>query len=263
MNIVVCIKQILDPEIRPRDFQVDRAAKKAIQGEALLLVNPDDENAIEVALQIKRLMNDTVITALTLGGESADKALRRAIGVGCDEAIWLKDPSWEDLDSFGIAKVLAKGIKQLGNIDLVLCGRQAGDWDMSQVGYLLAEELSLPCVSNVYNLEPKNGMLSVSRMIEGGMEIWEAKMPFLAIITNHSSNQPSLSLVSRVIMAARKKLPVWSAQDLGIIEKIPRLITVEDLAIPTYDSQVEIIDGDDGVEKGIKLVQKLLELKLI
>ncbi len=263
MNIVVCIKQILDPEIHPRDFQVDRASKKAVQGAAPLVINPYDENAIEVALQMKGRVKEGLVTALTLGGETSDKALRRALGMGCDEAILIKDPHFEDLDTFGIAKILAKGIKKLGNIDLVVCGRQAGDWDMGQVGYLLAEELSFRCVSAVYNLEPKDGLLSVNRGIEKGMEILEAKMPLLAIVTNHNSNLPRYPSVKRVTMAGRKKLPVWSAQDLEITAPIARLVTVEDLAVPNYDRQVEIIDGDDGPEKGTKFVQKLLEMKLI
>lgn len=263
MNIVVCIKQILDPEIHPRDFQVDPVSKKAVQGAAPLVVNPYDENAIEVAVQVKEKVKDAMVTALTLGGESADKALRRALGKGCDEAIWLKDPLFEDLDSFGVARVLAKGIRKMGHVDLVLCGRQAGDWDMGQVGYLLAEELSLPCVSAVYNLEPKNGKFSVNRGIEKGMEILEAKMPFLAIVTNHSSNLPRYASAKRVTMAGRKKLPIWSSTDLDIRGNIPRWVTIEDLAVPNYDRQVEIIDGDDGAEKGIKLVKKLIELKLI
>jgi electron transfer flavoprotein beta subunit len=263
MNIAVCIKQILDPEIHPRDFQIDPGLKMAVQGAAALVVSPYDENAIEVALQVKGKAKDATVTALTLGGESADQALRRALGKGCDEAIWLQDPFFEDLDSFGIAKVLAKGIKKLRSVDLVLCGRQAGDWDMGQVGYLLAEELSLPCVSEVYNLEPKDGSLTVNRGIDKGMEILETKMPFLAIVTNHSSNLPRYASAKRVAMAARKKLPIWSAADLEIQGTIPRWITIEELAVPNNDRQVEIIEGDDGTEKSVKLVQKLIELKLI
>jgi electron transfer flavoprotein beta subunit len=263
MNIAVCVKQILDPEMHLNDFQVDRTARKVVEGKAQLVMNPYDENAIEVALQVRSGLTAARAIALTLGGKSADKVLRRALGMGCDDAIWLKDPSLEDLDSFGIAKVLAKGIRKMGDADLVLCGRQAGDWDMSQVGYLLAEELSLPCVSGVYNMEPKNGMLSVHRESEGAMETLEVKMPFLALITNHSSNVPRLPTVSLLTTALRKKLPVWSCEDLDMHDRIPRWVTLEDLYLPAYDNNVEIIDGEDGAEKGKRLVQRLFELKLI
>ncbi len=263
MNIVVCIKQILDPEIHPRDFQVDSAQKKAVQGAAALVVNPYDENAVEVALQLKGKVGEATVTAMTLGGATADKALRRVLGMGCDEGIWLKDPLFEDLDSFGIARILANGIRKLGSVDLVLCGRQAGDWDMGQVGSLLAEELSYPCVSAVYNLEPKDGKLVVNRGIEKGMEILEGKMPFLAIVTNHSSNLPRYPSVKRVTMAGRRQLPVWTAADLRIQGDIGRWVTIESLGVPNYDRQVELMDGDNGEEKGVKLVQKMIEMKLI
>lgn len=263
MNIVVCIKQILDPETRPRDFQVDSNSKKAVQGTAALVVNPYDENAIEVALQLKAKMGEATVTAMTLGGATADKALRRVLGMGCDEGIWLKDPLFEDLDSAGIARVLAKGIKKLGDVDLVLCGLQAGDWDMGQVGYLLAEELSLPCVSAVYNLEPRDGRIVINRGIEKGMEILEGKMPLLAIVTNHSSNLPRYPSTKRAIMAGRKQLPLWTAAELGIEGDVGRWVTIEGLSVPSYDRQVEIMDGDNGPEKSIKLVQRMIELKLI
>jgi len=263
VNIVVCIKQILDPEIRPRDFQVDSNSRKAIQGTAALVVNPNDENAVEVALQLKTKVGEATVTAITLGAATADKALRRVLGMGCDEGIWLRDPLFEDLDSAGIARVLATGIKKLGNVDLVLCGLQAGDWDMGQVGYLLAEELSLPCVSAVYNLEPKDGRLVINRGIEKGTEILEGKVPLLAIVTNHNSNLPRYPSAKRAIMAGRRQLPVWTAAELGIEENIGRQVTIEGLSVPSYDRQVEIMNGDNGQEKSIKLVQRMIELKLI
>jgi electron transfer flavoprotein beta subunit len=263
MNIAVCIKQILDPELHPNRFEVDRAAKRAVERGMPLVLSPYDENAIEAALQVKGLVPDTMVTALTLGGESAGKVLHRALGMGCDGAIWLSDHSWEDLDSFGIAKVLGRGIKKLGRVDVVLCGRQAGDWDMGQVGYLLAEELSLPCVSGVYNFEPGENGVFINREFDDGMETVKVQMPFLAIVTNHSSNLPRLPTVGRLAKAIRKELPVWSTEELDLRERIRRVVTVDDIFVPRFKRHVEMIDGKDGAEKGRKLVQRLLELKIL
>lgn len=228
-----------------------------------MVVNPYDENAIEVALQLKGSQKDSTVTALTLDGEPCGKALRHVLAMGCDEAIWLKDPCWEELDSFGIAKVLAKGIRQMGNIDLVLCGRQAGDWDMSQVGPLLAGALSLPCVTLVYNINLKQDKLYLKREVDKGIEILEARMPLLATITSASSNQPRYPTVKGLVLAGRKKIPIWSNQDLRITERIDRLITIEDLVIPKYERQVKIIDGENGAEKAANLVKLLVEMKLL
>ena len=82
-NIIVCIKQILDPEIPPRDFQVDPVSRMAVPGAAALVINPYDENAIEVALQLKEKIGDAKVTAITLGGADTNKALRRAGSCSC------------------------------------------------------------------------------------------------------------------------------------------------------------------------------------
>ena len=122
MHIVVCTKQIVDPEIPSGEFKVDFEAKRAVQDQGELVLNPYDENAIEVALQLKDRDKDIKVTALTTGGEASQKVLRRALAMGCDEAIWLKDPSFETLDSAGTAAVIVKGIRQAGGADIILCG---------------------------------------------------------------------------------------------------------------------------------------------
>ena len=111
MRVLVCIKQILDPEIPARNFQVDPASPTVIPGDAALVINPFDLNAIEVALQLKDREKSCMVTALTLGGETCGKALRHTLAMGCDEAIWLQDPTFAELDSSGIAAVIARGIQ--------------------------------------------------------------------------------------------------------------------------------------------------------
>ena len=263
MRIAVCIKQILDPEVPPRDFKVDPAAKKALQGTAALVINPFDENAIEVALQLKDRQKDAVVTAVNLAGEAGDKALRRALSMGCDEAVWLKDPLFEGLDSFGVATVLALGLKKIGVPEIVLCGRQAGDWDMSQVGALLAEELSLPCISVVSQITYQDGRTTVKREVEKGLEVLETRLPFLATVTSASTNQPRYPTAKGILASMRKKILALSAQELQITEKIPARVLVEDPTIPNYDREIKIIDGEDGLEKAANLVQHLVAMKAI
>ena len=161
MRVLVCIKQILDPEIPARNFQVDPVLPQAIQGDAAWVINPFDANAVEIALQLKDQRKDCTVTALSLGGETCGKALRHTLAMGCDEAIWLRDPMFADLDSSGTANVISRGIQKAGQIDLVLCGRQAGDWDMGQVGLMIAEELCLKCISLVSQVTLENQGLCI------------------------------------------------------------------------------------------------------
>lgn len=263
MRIIVCIKQILDPEVPPRNFQVDRAAKKVIPGDAALVINPFDANALEVALQLKDREKDCTVTALTLGGETCGKALRHALSMGCDEAIWLKDPLFEELDSSWTARVIARGIEKSGAFDLVLCGRQAGDWDMGQLGFLIAEELSLTCVSVVFRVEVQDGRLRLRREADKGEETLETSMPTLATITSSNLNQPRYPTAKGIVMAGRKKIFTWSAQDLGMTEKRTRRVEIEDLVIPHYERQVQIIEGEDGAAKGTGLARALIEMKVL
>jgi len=262
LRVLVCIKQILDPEIPARNFQVDRASLKAIQGDAALVINPFDANAIEIALQLKDRQKGCTVTALTLGGETCGKALRHTLAMGCDEAIWLHDPMFADLDSSGTARVIARGIQKAGQVDLVLCGRQAGDWDMGQAGSLIAEELSLKCITLVSQVALQNGKLRLQREAEQGAEIVEAGLPALATITSSSANQPRYATAKGIILAGRKKIPVWSAQDLGLAENLGKRVEIEDLAVPHYERKIQIVDGEDGGDKGARLAQALMDMKV-
>lgn len=263
MQVLVCIKQILDPEIPPRQFEVDQAAKKVLPGGAAWVINPFDSNAVEIALQLKDRHKDCTVTALTLGGETCGKVLRHALAMGCDEAIWLKDPLFEELDSSGTARVIARGIEKSGPVDLVLCGRQAGDWDMGQVGFLVAEELSLACVTVISQAEVRDGRLRLRREADRGEEILETGLPLLATITSSSLNQPRYPTAKGIVLAGRKKIQVWSAPDLGIMKKWARRVEIEDLIVPHHERQVRMIEGEDGAAKGAGLVQALVEMKVL
>jgi len=264
LEVVVCVKQILDPEIPPRQFEVDRGARKVIPGNAALVLNPFDANAVEAALQLKSRRQDCTVTALTLGGESCGKVLRHVLAMGCDEAIWLKDSLLEGLDSAGIARAIAAGIRKKGPVDLVLCGRQAGDWDMAQVGCRVAEELSLACVTLVSRVEVReDGRAHLRREAEKGEEIVEAALPVLATVTSSSLNQPRFPTALGIVKAGRKPIPTWSARDLGLGEGIPRLVEVEDLFVPRNERQVRLIEGEDGPAKGAGLARALLEMKVL
>jgi len=262
LRVLVCIKQILDPEIPPRNFRVDRTSKQVIPGDAAWVLNPFDANALELALQLKDRQKDCSVTALTLGGEACGKVLRHALAMGCDEALWLKDPFFEGLDSWATAKVIAKGIQKRGPLDLVLCGRQAGDWDMGQVGALIAEELSLPFVSLVSKAEVHDGKIRWQREIDRGFEIVETLLPALATVTSSSSNQPRYPTAKGIVLAGRKKIAVFSAQDLGMVERLAPRVAVEDLWVPNYERQMEVIEGEDGTAKALNLVRTLTAMKV-
>src|SRR5262245_39637509 len=132
MNLVVCIKQILDPEIPARDFRVDSEKREAQRGGANLVMNIFCENALETALQTRDAVGGK-ITALSVGPTDAEDVLRKALAVKADEAA-LVESNAANADPLFIARTLAAAIRKLGEYDVAVVGREAGDWGAGQTG---------------------------------------------------------------------------------------------------------------------------------
>lgn len=266
MHIVVCLKQIIDPEIPPHVFQIDPVKRKQIRGKQALVISSFDEVALEVALQLKERVGGEV-TIITIGGSEAVEALHTALAMGADEAILLSDPAFDDSDSFGKAHILAAALRRLGEFDGVLCGRQAGDVELGLVGPFLAEEMGLPCVTLVANIKPGGGKVRLRRPIEDGYEVLETSLPFLATVTNDESNVPRYPSIRGIRACMGRKIPVWSAAELGLDPAAVRpeaaRIKLEELFIPKREIRCEFIEGESGPEKGNRLALRLRELKLI
>src|SRR4029434_5572047 len=114
------------------------------------------------------------------------------------------------------ARVLAAAVRKLGTFDLIMVGREAGDWGAGQTGGLLAEELGLPCVSFVDRIEKIQDRLRVRRQTDSGWEILEAEPPVVVTITNDEHNVPRIPKVRDVMMSYRQPLVTWTLEDLGI-----------------------------------------------
>jgi electron transfer flavoprotein beta subunit len=126
LQIIVCVKQVPDPEGPADSFKVDPEAKKVIPVGIPPVINPFDENALEAALRIKNQSNSKV-TVLSMGEKLAQPVLRKALAAGADDLILLMDHHFKDLDSYSTAYVLSSAIRRIGAYDLILTGRQAGD----------------------------------------------------------------------------------------------------------------------------------------
>jgi len=266
MNVIVCIKHIIDPEMPPAKFKIDTAAKRVIPPEGIpLVVSPFDEQAVEAALTIKD-KQDTRITAITMGQDSAKDAVKHVLSMGADEGIVLSDEAFGGSDTFSTAYVLAKAIEKIGEYDLILCGRQAADWDAGQVGSIIAENLGIPVVTLARRVEVIDGKLRVERVIPDGYEIVEVPLP--AVVTVSSEiGQPRLPSGRGIIMAARKQVPVWSAQDIdcdpsavGVGAARSELL---ELFIPSQDRKGEIVSGENAAEAAGSLALRLKEEKII
>lgn len=260
MNIVVCVKEIPDPEIPASAFRLDPESKRAIlPGGRKLVISDYDERAVEAALKIKDSL-DSKITVLSLGRESAQDIIRHCLAMGCDEGILLSDPLFDDSDSFATAFVLAEAIKRKGEFDLILCGRQEGEWDAGQVGSGIAELLGIPSVTTVVNIEIRGGRVVMERLLWDGHEIVEVPLPALATVSSEIG-EPRYPTFRKVREASKKEIPVWTSQEITPAKPQNRLLS---LFIPSHgEGKCEFIEGASSGEKATRLAMTLREAKLI
>jgi electron transfer flavoprotein beta subunit len=263
MNIIVCVKQVPDPEIPPAKFKIDPETKTVVPPPGVPpVISLFDERAIEAACRIKDKSGGT-ITILTMGTAKAAEVVKHAVSMGADEGYVLEDPAFANLDSFGIAYVLGKAIEKIGAYDLVLCGRQSADWGSGQVGSILAELLGIPVVTIACEIEAVDSKVKVKRIVKDGWEVVEAPTPSLITVSSEIG-MPRLPAGMRIMIAARKQVPVWTAQDIGAdasqLDKANAHIEITDLVVPKREVKCEMIAGNTPDEAGTNLAVKIAEL---
>ncbi len=186
--------------------------------------------------------------------------------MGADEGILLNDPSFEEIDNFQTAAILAETIKKVGIPNLVLMGRAAADWDMGVVPIGVAQFLDIPCVTVAKAMELNDSTLTVERVLDDGFETVETSLPAVVSVSNEFG-EPRYPQLRQIMLAAKKNVDVWNKESLGIASEIVgsenRLLPLEALYVPKVESNVEIVEGDSPEEKARNLALKLREAKLI
>jgi electron transfer flavoprotein beta subunit len=190
--------------------------------------------------------------------------MKKPLSMGADELVLLQDDAFENsIDSFFTAQLLAAAIRKLGGFDLIICGRQASDWDNAQVPLGVAEILGLSCVSLGKKVEIKDGKVSVERITNDGYEVVEAPLPALVTVSNELG-QPRYPTLRGIMAATRKRPTIWTSADLDAdASQLEPRVTLQELFVPVRDQQCEIIEGDDAADAGRQLALKLREAKLI
>ena len=264
LNIVVLAKQVIDPGMPMSAFQVDREQKRvATPSNIPPVVNGFDENAVEAALRIKEAQGAS-ITVLSMGKSFSLDVIKKPLSMGADELILLQDEAFENIvDSSLTARVLAAAIRKLEQFDLIICGRQASDWDNAQVPLGVAELLDISCVTIGKKVEVGDGVVVVDRIVPQGVEIVEAPLPALVTVSNELG-QPRYPTLRGIMAATRKRPTVWSAQDLGMdLSQHGPSLRLVDLFVPVSEKSCEFIEGDGDEEAGRNLALKLREAKLV
>lgn len=266
MNTIVCIKQILAPEIPPESFRLDAEAKQVIPPEGIPPVtNPYDEQAVELALRLKD-EHGGKITVVTVGSAAVTSMVKHALAMGADDGVILADEVFEGSDSFATAYILTKGIQKIGNYELVLCGRQAADWDEGLVGSIIAENLGLPLVTLAEAVDVAGEELRVKRVTLGGYQVFAVPMPAVVTVSNEVG-QPRLPSGLGIITATRKQIPAWGAGDIDVdtsqVGASAARRKLVKLSIPARQRECEVIQVEGPAEASVKLATRLREAKVI
>lgn len=198
MKIAVCISHVPDTATK---VKIGQDSKSIDPNGVSYIINPYDEYAVEEALKTKeKYGGDSEVIVLSVGSDSSKETIRKALAMGADKGILLKDEY--DSDSFGVAKALSNEIKTLG-CDLVFCGKQSVDYDNTITGQLISEMLGYSCITVVVKLDIDGNKIKAEREIEGGREVVESELPAV-ITTQKGLNEPRYASL-KGIMAAKKK----------------------------------------------------------
>jgi electron transfer flavoprotein beta subunit len=195
------------------EIRIDPATNTLIRDGVESVINPFDTYAIEEAVRLKERLSGKV-TALTMGPPQAEKALKEALSLGCDEAVLVSDRKFAGSDTWATSYTLAAAIRKIGAFDVVLCGKQASDGDTAQVGPGISVHLDIPQVAFVKKIEDVSvNAAKVERMTEEGYDIIETPLPCLLTVVKEI-NTPRLPSLKGLMRAKSAKITRWTADDL-------------------------------------------------
>jgi electron transfer flavoprotein beta subunit len=250
LKIVVCVKQVPDTAAK-----VVAVGGKVNWGDAPLVINPWDEYAVETALQL----GDDV-TAVTMAEEGPNEALKHALAMGCSEAVLVSGPGAADTQV--AAHVLAAAIRKIGDVDLVVFGRQAVDGDSGITAAQTARVLGWPVLSLCAAVSVDGETLKVERSIEEGRQKVEAGLPAVVSVTK-DIGEPRYPSFMGIRKASRAEIPTWTVTELGT--PVPSsVVSFPDIKNPPAREVVcEMIDEGSPAATAAKLADRILEEKVI
>ncbi|GIX49673.1 MAG: electron transfer flavoprotein subunit beta [Candidatus Tectimicrobiota bacterium] len=259
LHVVVTAKQVIDPEIPPAAFHIDAAARQVTVPPTFPpVVNGFDEYAVEAALRLKDQHGATV-TVLAAGPQFDLAVMRKPLAMGADRLVLCQDPALANSpDSLVTARVLQAALAKLEPFDLILCGRQASDWDNAQVPLYLAELLHLPCLPLAQKVEVAGGSVRAELLLPDGYQVAEAPLPALVTVSNELG-QPRYPTMRHIMAANRKRPTVWTLADLGLsAAQLTPGVEVVALWRPERQLQCELISAADDAAAAVEqLLDKL------
>ena len=270
LHIVICAKQT--PSTTAVLAVDDGKVTWSDPGGSPDIANPWDEYALEEAIRLKEEHGGKV-TVISMGPDDAREALKTAIAMGCDEAVLVSDEAMKGSDTLATSYVLAKAIEKLGDVDLIIFGRQAIDGDTGQTSMQVARRLGwtpLSFVSAVDEVDLEGKSITVVRAIESGRQKVKGALPAaLSVLKEiNEPRYPSFKGIRKATKYMRRSLMTWGVDDLeadaakvgaaGARARWPEVNT-----LPPREGECVMIEADEPKAAATFLVDKLFEEKVI
>ena len=262
LNIIVCAKQVPDPEGPPSSFEINEAELKVTARGIPPVINPFDENALEAAMRIKESHEQVSITLISMGKGISKAVILKAVAVGADASLLVEGDSLDAslLDSFATARLLAAAVARAGGYDSSSAA-QAADTNAGLVGLGLAQLLGIPAITLAQKVDVAGDGVVVERVLPDGYEVVEAPLPALVTVSGEVGGlrYPSVQAIKAakaIPDRARPGGPGPGPLHMGRVRTVA-------LAAPSRERRCKMVEGETPEEAGRNLVLALRQDKVI
>ena len=234
MKILICLSNVPDTTTKIK-FTGDN--KEFDTTGVQWIINPWDELALTRAIDLKETNAGTIekVTVITVGKADTEPTLRKALAIGADDAVRIDAVP---KDAHQVAAQLADYVKQ-NPYDIILAGIESSDYNHSMVGGMLAEFLDYPSVSSVSGISLEDGKIKINREIDGGQELLESPVPFVAVVQKGIAKEPRIPSMRGIMMARTKPLNVIPAVET---EEMTEFTSFE---LPPAHAKCKMIDAEN------------------
>lgn len=252
MKLLVCIKQVPDLESR---FKPDSAGVWYNEADLAFRMNEYDEYAVEQAVQLREKLGDgTELTVLSIGPDRVVEVIKKALAMGCDNAVHIQDPLASGKDPWQVASIISAFAKDKG-FDIIFTGMQSQDRGSAQVGVTVAEQLGFACTTTIVGFDYDNGTISAKRELEGGIK-GSVRLKTPALVTCQLGlNVPRYPTLPNIMKAKKKEITAIPVADL-LTEA--SLATTKSFHAPAKKGGGIVLEGDvaDLVEKVVAILKE-------
>ena len=263
MKICVLVKEVPDAAVEkridPSTGRMDRSGEKNL--------NPFDTHAIEAAMQIKEggAADVQEVVAVTMGPQSAVRALHKAVSLGADRSVHLTDEALAGSDVAATGYALARTLAR-EQPDLVLLGQQSDDGECYTIGAVVADHLQMPSLTQVIKIDLEDGKLRCERQAEYGYDTVSVELPAV-ISVGDAINEPRYPSLKAIMGAKKKPMDTLGASDAEIdgsrVGADGSQVECGNFKAPPAKEPGQIIEDEDTNETVEKIVAWLDERKLI